>query len=55
MKAAYIGVFLVSVLIASVSQILLKQSADGQYESKVKEYLNIMRQLPIYFCSHRAF
>ncbi len=41
MKAAYIGVFLVSVLIASVSQILLKQSADGQYESKVKEYLNI--------------
>lgn len=41
MKAAYIGIFLVSVLIASVSQILLKQSADGRYESKVKEYLNI--------------
>ena len=34
-------VFLFSVFISSVSQILLKQSAMKNYDSKIKEYLNI--------------
>lgn len=36
----YILLFLVSVFISSVSQIMLKKSADKQYESKLKEYMN---------------
>ncbi|MCL1918383.1 MAG: multidrug ABC transporter [Peptococcaceae bacterium] len=36
----FILIYLVSVFIASVSQVLLKQSADKPYESKIKEYLN---------------
>lgn len=35
-----IGIFLCAVFISSVSQILLKQSADKQYISKIREYLN---------------
>lgn len=36
----YFVVFLVSVFISSISQILLKKSANRTYESKIKEYLN---------------
>lgn len=35
-------VFLVSVLISSLSQILLKMSAKKEYGNKIKEYLNPM-------------
>lgn len=34
-------VFISSVLIASISQVLLKKSADKGHESVIKEYLNI--------------
>lgn len=40
LKGIYVVVFLTSVLISAVSQILLKISADRQYESKTREYLN---------------
>lgn len=36
----YVAVFLVSVFISSVSQIILKKSADIQYENRIKEYFN---------------
>lgn len=36
----YVVIFLISVFISSVSQIILKKSADIEYESKIKEYLN---------------
>lgn len=36
-----IGVLLLSVFLASVSQILLKISANKSYPSKIREYLNI--------------
>lgn len=36
----YILLFLVSVFISSVSQIILKKSANKEYDSKIKEYLN---------------
>lgn len=36
----YFGVMLVSSLIASFSQILLKKSAGRKYDSFIKEYLN---------------
>lgn len=36
----YIFIFISSVLISSMSQILLKQSANTTYSSKLKEYLN---------------
>lgn len=41
MNGVYIAIFLLSVLISSVSQILLKASANRRYESKMKEYLNL--------------
>ncbi len=37
---AYAGVLLVSVFIASVSQVMLKKSALKTYDSPLKEYLN---------------
>lgn len=37
----YVVVFLVSVFIASVSQIILKKSANKTYENKLQEYLNL--------------
>lgn len=40
MKGLYMMVFLLSVFISSISQVLLKVSAGRQYESKIKEYLN---------------
>lgn len=36
----YIVLYLFSVFIASVSQLLLKVSADTTYSNKIKEYLN---------------
>lgn len=36
----YVILFLFSVFISSVSQIILKSSANKQYENSVKEYLN---------------
>lgn len=39
-EGAYILIFLVSVFISSVSQIVLKKSANRKYENKLREYLN---------------
>jgi small multidrug resistance pump len=39
-KDAYIIIFLISVLISAISQLLLKKSANRQHKSKIKEYLN---------------
>ena len=36
----FVCILLFGVLISSISQILLKKSADKQYESKIREYLN---------------
>lgn len=38
--AVYSLIMIASVLISSVSQIMLKKSAQKQYPSKIKEYLN---------------
>ncbi len=37
----YIVVFLFSVFVSSVSQIILKKSAQIEYENKLREYLNV--------------
>ncbi len=39
--AIYILIYLASVLVASISQIILKKSAGIQYKSRIYEYLNI--------------
>lgn len=39
-KLTYIIIFLVSVFISSVSQIMLKKSTEKIYKSKLNEYLN---------------
>lgn len=36
----YIGIFLLSVFISSVSQIILKTSANRKHEGIIREYLN---------------
>lgn len=36
----YVIIFLLSVFISSISQILLKKSAEKQYENFISEYLN---------------
>lgn len=53
LTAIFSGVFLVSVFISSVSQILLKKSADKIYESKLREYLNplVITAYVMFFCS----
>ena len=45
--------FLCSVLISSISQILLKKSADRTYDSRLKEYLNplVIIAYGMFFCS----
>ena len=45
--------FLCSVLISSISQILLKKSADRTYDSRLKEYLNplVIVAYIMFFCS----
>ncbi len=46
-------VFIASVLISSISQILLKKSANKTYESTIKEYLNplVITAYGMFFCS----
>jgi len=53
LTAIFSGVFLVSVFISSVSQILLKKSADKTYDSRLKEYLNplVIVAYGMFFCS----
>ena len=41
MNNSYYGIFLFSVFISSVSQIILKKSANIKYENPIREYLNI--------------
>ena len=36
----YVGIYLCSVFVASVSQILLKTAANRTYPTRIKEYLN---------------
>ena len=38
----YIGLMLVAQLMASVSQLLLKKSADREYSSWIRSYLNVL-------------
>lgn len=40
MNYTYLAIYLGSVFLASISQILLKIGADRQYESRIREYLN---------------
>lgn len=40
-ETLYILIFILSVMVASVSQILLKTSADREYEKWYQEYLNV--------------
>lgn len=49
----YIALYLFSVFISSVSQILLKKSADREYDNIFKEYLNpnVLIAYTIFFCS----
>ena len=53
MVVIFSGVFLCSVLISSISQILLKKSADRTYDSRLKEYLNplVIVAYIMFFCS----
>ena len=37
----YAGILLLGVLVSSISQVLLKKAAQRQYDSWIKEYLNI--------------
>lgn len=40
-EVLYIFIFIMSVVVASVSQVLLKTSADVEYEHWYQEYLNV--------------
>lgn len=53
MVLIFSGVFLCSVLISSISQILLKKSANKTYDSTLKEYLNplVVIAYGMFFCS----
>ena len=53
LTAIFSCVFLGSVLISSVSQILLKKSADKTYDSRIREYLNplVIIAYGMFFCS----
>lgn len=37
---AYVGIYLCSVFVASLSQILLKTAANRHYPTRIKEYMN---------------
>lgn len=39
-KTFYSIIFVISVFLSSISQILLKKSAGKKYENRIKEYLN---------------
>lgn len=49
-SVAYAGLLLLSTFIASVSQVMLKKSANRQYDSPLKEYLN-----PLVVCAYVLF
>lgn len=40
MSISHVFIYIFSVFISSVSQILLKTSADKKYDSRIREYLN---------------
>lgn len=40
MSPLHVFIYIFSVFISSVSQIILKTSADKKYESRIREYLN---------------
>ena len=40
MSISHVFIYIFSVFISSVSQILLKTSANKKYESRIREYLN---------------
>lgn len=40
MEYTFLAIYLTSVFLASVAQILLKIGADRQYDSRIREYLN---------------
>lgn len=48
----YILLFLFSVFISSISQVILKKSALRKYDSKIKEYLNfnVIFAYALFFC-----
>lgn len=50
--AIYSGIMIISTLISSFSQILLKKSAKKTYPSKIKEYLNplVIIGYGLFFC-----
>lgn len=37
----YVAIFLVSVFVSAISQVMLKTSANNNYDSKIREYLNL--------------
>ena len=49
----YLCIFLFSVFISSISQIILKKSADKQHAGVLKEYLNfhVIIAYGLFFCS----
>lgn len=49
----YILLFMGSLFVSSVSQIMLKRSADAKYESKIREYLNprVIIAYGLFFCA----
>lgn len=49
----YIFFFLSAVFVSSVSQIMLKKSADKKYESKIQEYMNprVIIAYGLFFCA----
>lgn len=53
LEITYIFLFLFSVFVSSVSQIMLKKSANKTYDSKIKEYMNtsVIIAYGLFFCS----
>lgn len=49
----YIGIWMFSVFISSVAQVMLKVAANKTYDKRVKEYLNpiVIAAYAIFFCS----
>lgn len=39
-KLLYAGIYIISVLISSISQVMLKIAAKKEYETKLQEYIN---------------
>lgn len=52
-KILFSLIFIVGVFISSISQIMLKKSAQKEYSSKIREYLNPMVIIAyiIFFCA----